>query len=340
MKKLFILCSIFCLIVGLSTSCIAAEALTIKGDIRVEYDNWLSRDKPQEKRKDALYLERVMLKFLYNPGTNTTATVVARCDGDNWNKAVPSDPTSKDYKKDLMNTSRVDFYIYNAFVKHAVMDNQLAFTLGKFNIHVPTVYGIRGPNTYSYFYFTKEKKNGAMASFSASAMPELNLNLALIDEDQTDAGNSRPYTLYLNGTYKPIDPLSIFIGVKRAPEFDNNNKSVYDLEYTLAAKYVVDKLTTTLEYYQEAKDSKKDADKSVINLGASYQVTDTIKPYLAVELIDDGVDNTGPESNIIAGASYKASENLTYSLEIDNTMDEDSNVDDQTKIGLLARYTF
>ncbi len=328
MKKLFILCSIFCLIVGLSTSCIAAEALTIKGDIRVEYDNWLSRDKNEdgvsETRTEALYLERVMLKFLYNPGNNTTAAVVARCDGDSY-----------------AGTDRVDFYIYNAFVKHTVMDNQLAFTLGKFNIHVPTVYGIRGPNTYSYAYFTKEKKNGAMASFSAMPELNLNLNLALTDEVQTDTENSRPYTVYLNGTYKPIDALSIFLGVKRAPEFDKiTDESVYDLEYTLAAKYVVDKLTTTAEFYQEAKDSD-DEERSVINLGASYQVTDTIKPYLAVESIDDGTDDkSGPEMNIIAGASYKASENLTYSLEIDNTMDEDSNVDDQTKLGLLARYTF
>lgn len=331
MKKLFILCSIFCLIVGLSTSCIAAEALTIKGDIRVEYDNWLSRDKPEQKRTDQLYLERVMLSFLYNPGTDTTATVVARCDGDSY--------TGKDEPKDIL---RGDFYVYNAFIKHSIMDNQLAFTLGKFNIHSPTVYGISGPNTYSYRYFYKEKKNGAMASYSA--MPELKLNLAVIDEDQTDASNSRPYTLYVNGTYKPIDPLCIFLGVKRAPKLDTKKESVYDLEYTLTAKYVVDKLTTTLEYYQEAKDSADDSDISVINLGASYQVTDIIKPYLAVESIDDSKDNNGsPEMNIIAGVNYKASENLTYSLELDNTMFEEdggADVDDQTKIGLLARYTF
>jgi len=321
MKKLLILCSIFCLIVGLSTSCIAAEGLTIKGDIRVEYDNWLSRDKPKETRTEGLYLERVMLKFLYNPGNNTTAAVVARCDGDSWKTATSPD--------------RAAFYIYNAFVKHTVMDNQLAFTLGKFNIHVPTVYGIRGPNTYSYLGFTKEKKNGVMASFKA--MPELNLNLALTDEAQDDTDNK--YTLYVNGTYKPIDALSVFLGVKRAPAY-KNTESVDDLEYTLAAKYVDGPLKATLELYQEALDSVDNADKSVINIGASYQVTDTIQPFLAVESIDDGVDNTGPEMNIIAGANYKASENLTYSLELDNTMFEESDTDDQIKLGLLARYTF
>jgi len=325
MKKLFILFSIFCLMVGFSTYSMATmgtEALTIKGDVRVEYDNWLSRDKPAAARTERLYFERAMLNFTYDPGTATTATVILRADGDSYAA-----------------TDRVDFYVYNGYVKHALMDNKLNFTLGKFNIHIPTVYGICGPNTYSYGYFTKEKKNGAMATFKA--MPELAINLAIIDYNQADTADSRPYDLYLNASYKAMDALNLFLGLKSHPATDvSNGDNVNDMEITFTAKYKEGKLQATLEYYQEMLDSVDDADKMVINLGASYQATDQIKPYLAIESIDDGVDDSGAELNIIAGAHYSVTENLTYALELDYTMDEDSDVDDMTKIGLRARYTF
>jgi len=320
MKKLLVLFSIFCLIVGLSTFSTATENLTIKGDVRVEYDNWLSRDTPATSRVEQLYLERVMLNFTYDPGNNTTATTILRC-----NKDTAAGSTG------------TNFHIYNAYVKHAVMDNMLSFTLGKFNLHVPTVYGIRGPNTYSYGYFTEERHNGAMVTYNA--MPGLAINLAIVD-DQTNANtDSRPYTMYFKGSYNPMDTLNLFLGYKNSPANDGTD-NVNDGELSFGAKYKAGKLQATLEYYQQMLDSVDDADQMVINLGACYQATDQLKPYLAIELIDDGVDDIGPASNIVAGAHYSVTENLTYALELDYTMDEDSDVDDETKIGLRARYTF
>jgi hypothetical protein len=325
MKKLFVLFSVFCLIVGLSAHCMAVENLTIKGDVRVEYDNWLSTDTPAVNRTEQLYLERVMLNFTYDPGNNTTATAILRCNGDNG----------------TMSSTGTHFHIYNAYINHSLMDNKLSIKLGKFNLHVPTVYGIRGPNTYSYAYFTEERHNGAMATFNA--MPELAINFAIVD-DQTNLNTaSRPYTLYLKGKYNPMDTLNLFLALKSTPADDTKGDHVDDMELVFGAKYKAGKVMATLEYYQQMLDSVDDQDQMVINLGASYQATDQLKPYLAIESIDDGdvtAKDSGPELNVVAGAHYTVSENLTYALELDYTMDENSDVDDSTKVGLRARYTF
>ena len=317
MKKLFILFSIFCLLVGVSTYSIASEVLTIKGDVRVEYDNYLSRDEDatgaEESRHERLYLERVMLHFLVDPGNNTTATVIARNDAD-WRAG----------------SGRENFYLYNAFVKHSIMDNKLAFTFGKFNPNrIPTVYGLCGGHDRSWMEFVKEKKNGVMASYQV--MPELNINLALIDDDTANDQKSRTFDIYLNGSYKVIDEVTLYLGLISKPE-DNvtNGDNEDDMELDFGVKYKMDKIQATLDYYMQMTNSSEEGDPgfeemSIIDIGASYMVTDKLKPVLEVEIIDDGndVDDGNEELNIIVGAHYQITENFAYAVEYTNTSYED-----------------
>ncbi|MGA1867152.1 MAG: hypothetical protein ACMUJM_01255 [bacterium] len=339
MKKLCVLFTVICLVIGVSGLTFANDAITISGEVRVEYDNWLSRDTDENgakaDRQERLYMERAVLKFAVDPGGDTTGAVILRCDGD-WRLDTAA------------TTWRADFYTYNAYVKHAMMDNKMALMLGKFNIHIPTVYGISGPNTYSYFYFTKEAKNGLMLNFKPMA-DMLNINLAVIDKTQEDQGtdtDTRPYDVYLNANYTVMDGLDIYLGLLQTPAVDvTTGENTEDMEVAFNVKYKMDKIAATLEYYQRMLDSQDDADLSVINLGGSYQVTDAIAPYLAVEIIDDGNDlDDGSETlNIILGAHWMVTDNLTYALELDNTSYEDigtTSVDALTKIGLRARLTF
>ncbi|MGA1824879.1 MAG: hypothetical protein ACMUIP_09455, partial [bacterium] len=159
MKKLFVLFTVFCVVVCVSGLTFANDAIKMSGDVRIEYDNWMSRDTDENgaaaDRQERLYLERVMLNFAVDPGGDITGMAILRCDGDwrlNDGAAAPAQGSTMSEG----NTWRANFYLYNAYVKHAMMDNKMALTLGKFNIHVPTVYGISGPNTYSYLGFTKE----------------------------------------------------------------------------------------------------------------------------------------------------------------------------------------
>jgi len=331
----------------------ANDALKISGEVRVEYDNWLSRDKASvdalgqiqdESRTERLYMERAVLKAVADPGGNTTATLMMRCDDDTGRNT---------------NATRNRFYVYNAYVNHSMMNNMLSLTMGKFNIHVPQVYGIRGPNTYAYAYFTKEKKNGIMATLKP--IDPLKIDLAIIDEhdnndsalEQTDSAK-RPYNVYLKGSYKVIDILDVYLLAESMSRYDASDDPADDMLVSLGAKLNVNNIEATLEIYQEMIDSKEDTDTSfmerqVINLGASIDIANTIKPYLALELIDDGndFDDGHPTMNIVLGAHWKVADNLTYAVEIDNTSFEDDkgggvkkSMDTQTKIGLRARLTF